>query len=275
LHDDPRDLLKANDPEGALRVLREQVRAWPADPRLRVFLFQLLCVMGDWNRAITQLKLCAELDPEATTMARAYREAIICEVFREKVFAGQKEPLIFGEPKDWIALLVEALKALAQDDAARAATLRERAFAAAPETPGEINGTPFAWIADADMRLGPVLEVIVNGRYFWMPFLAIAVLRTEAPSDLRDTVWTPGHVTLRNGGEMVALIPTRYPSTPVEGGGAARLARTTDWIDTGEGTFRGIGQRLLATDTGETALMDLRSLQMHAAPEATGRTADD
>jgi type VI secretion system protein ImpE len=37
-------------------------------------------------------------------MAQTYREGIICEVFREKVFSGEKDPLIFGEPVEWLAL---------------------------------------------------------------------------------------------------------------------------------------------------------------------------
>lgn len=271
---DPRDLLKASDVDGALHALQEQVRARPADAKLRIFLFQLLCVTGDWKRAVTQLKLCAELDPVAATMAQAYREAIICEVFREKVFAGAKDPLIFGQPQDWVALLVEALKALAAGDAARAAELRERAFAAAPAVPGEVNGTRFDWIADADTRLGPILEVIVNGRYFWMPFSAIAALRVEAPTDLRDAVWTAGNLTLHNGGEFVVLIPTRYPGTPAEGDGTARLARSTTWVDAGGGGFRGIGQRLLATDQGDTPLMDLRVLRMDAVPAPAEAAVD-
>jgi len=262
---DARDLLKANDVAGALHALQDQVRAKPADARLRVFLFQLLCVTGDWKRAITQLKLCAELDPAATTMAQAYREAIICEVFREKVFSGDKEPLIFGQPEDWIALLVEALKTDARGDPEKAAMLRERAFAEAPAASGEVNGTPFEWIADADMRLGPVLEVIINGRYFWMPFSAISTLRVEAPTDLRDSVWTAGNLTLQNGGEFVTLIPTRYPGTPAEGDGAAQLARATTWTDVGRDAFRGTGQRILATDQGDIPLMDLRALRMDAA----------
>ncbi len=57
-------------------------------------------------------------------MAQTYREAIICEVYREKVFAGEKEPLIFGEPQEWVALLIEALKLLAQGRPAEAAQLR-------------------------------------------------------------------------------------------------------------------------------------------------------
>jgi type VI secretion system protein ImpE len=255
--------LQTNDLDGALAALQAQVRANPGDARLRIFLFQLLCVNGDWKRAITQLKLCAELDKDAELMARTYREAIICEVYRDKVFAGEKAPLLFGEPQEWVALLVEAL---ARGQTAEAADLRARAFDAAPATPGEINGERFDWIADADMRLGPILEVIVNGKYFWMPFAAIAHLRCEPPADLRDAVWMPASLTVRSGGEFVALIPTRYAGTVPGGSPAERLSRATDWADAGAGTWIGRGQRLLATDAGDVALMDLRALRVDAVP---------
>lgn len=259
------ELLKANDLDGALAALQAQVRANPADAKLRIFLFQLLCVMGDWKRAITQLKLCAELDPDAMHMAQTYREAIICEVYREKVFAGEKAPLIFGEPQEWLALLIEAVKALANGRAEEAAALRARAFDAAPAATGEIGDQRFEWIADADLRLGPVLEIIINGKYYWMPFSAIATLRCDPPVDLRDAVWTAANLTLRNGGEFVALIPTRYAGTTATAHPAAKLARATEWTDAGAETFVGIGQRLLATDAGDVALMDLRVLRMDAA----------
>ena len=258
----PQEHLKAGDPDQALQSLQDLVRADPSDARLRIFLFQLLCVLGDWKRAITQLKLAAEMDEAATMMAKTYREAIICEVFREKVFAGEKEPLIFGEPEEWLALLIEAQKALAGGKPEEAATLRARAFDAAPATSGEIDGQRFDWIADADMRMGPVLEVIINGRYFWLPFGAIDTLSMEAPVDLRDAVWTAATLKLVNGGEVVALIPTRYPGTTSATDGAAKLARSTTWTDAGADTYVGIGQRLLTTDQGDVALMDIRNLKM-------------
>lgn len=266
---EPSDLLKAGDPGGALAALQDKVRASPADARLRIFLFQLLCVMGDWKRAVTQLKVAAEMDEAATTMARAYREAIICENFREKVFAGEKEPLLFGKPQEWMALLIEALKALAGGRAEKAAELRARAFEMAPAASGDLNGERFEWIADADMRLGPVLEVIVNGKYFWMPFTAIHALRVEPPADLRDAVWTAGNLTLQNGGEFVVMIPTRYPGTVASQDGSAMLARSTEWVDAGGETFVGVGQRLFATDAGDTAILDLRSLSVDPQPEET------
>jgi type VI secretion system protein ImpE len=256
------ELVKLGNLDGALAALQSEVRARPADARLRIFLFQLLCVIGDWKRAITQLKVAAELDAQAVPMAQTYREAIICEIYREKVFSGEKDPLVFGEPQEWLALLVNALKVEAQGQIAQAAAFRERAFETAPAATGLLNEAPFDWIADADSRLGPVLEIVVNGRYFWMPFTAIAEIRAEPPTDLRDTVWTAVNLTLRNGGEIVGLVPTRYAGTVATGDDAARLSRRTDWRDLGNGGFAGIGQRLLASNEGDTALMDLRRLSV-------------
>lgn len=261
------ELLTEGDLSGALEELQSAVRKKPAEARLRIFLFQLLAVMGDWKRAVAQLKVCAELDPSATVMAQTYREAIICEVYREKVFAGEKRPLVFGEPPEWLALLIEALQPLAVGRAEQAASLRARAFEMAPAVPGTLNGTPFEWVADADMRLGPALELIMNGRYFWAPFGTIRRLAIEAPNDLRDQVWIPAQVQWVNGGETVALIPTRYPGTAASGDNAVRLSRATRWEDAGLETFVGIGQRLIATDSGDTALMDVREIVLGEAPE--------
>lgn len=269
----PEEHLKAGDLDATLATLQDKVRKAPQDAKLRIFLFQLLCVLGDWKRAITQLKVSAELDPTAEMMARTYREAIICEVYRDKVFAGEKDPMIFGEPQEWLALLIEAQKVLAAGEPAKAADLRARAFDAAPATAGMADGQAFQWIADADMRLGPVLEVIVNGRYFWLPFNQITALSMEEPADLRDAVWTAATLTLSSGGEVPALIPTRYPGTTGSDNAAAKLARATDWVDVGAETYVGVGQRLLATDAADLPLLDLRALSLQAAEEAAS-TAD-
>jgi type VI secretion system protein ImpE len=260
----PEDHLRSGDLDAALATLQERVRAHPAEVKYRIFLFQLLCVLGDWKRAITQLKVCGEMAPSALPMAQTYREAIICEVYREKVFAGEKEPLIFGEPQEWIAPLIESVKLLAQGRPDDAATLRDKAFDGAPATAGMLNGAPFEWIADADMRLGPVIEAIVNGRYFWLPFGSISQLDFDAPADLRDSVWMPATLTLRNGGQVVALLPTRYAGTTPGGTAAEKLSRATSWTDAGGGAFVGRGQRLWTTDAAEVALMEVRSLTIGA-----------
>jgi len=262
------EYLRTGDLDAALEALQNDIRANAADAKLRIFLFQLLSVMGNWKRAINQLKVSAELDGIAIPMAQTYREAIICEVYREKVFSGEKEPLIFGEPQEWLALMIEAQKLLGSGKAAQAADLRARAFDLAPAVSGKINGEAFDWIADADMRLGPVLEIVVNGRYFWMPFNRIASLIIEPPEDLRDAVWTPATLKLPNGGEVVALIPSRYAGTAQSGDQSAMLSRSTEWVDRGAETFVGIGQRILATSGADFALMDVRTLTMDVPDQA-------
>ena len=96
---------------------------------------------------------------------------------------------------------------------AAAQELRDKAYEAAPAVSGKINDTPFEWIADADSRLGPMLEAVVNGKYYWVPLSAIHELLIEAPSDLRDLVWIPANFTWTNGGQVGWLIPTRYPGS--------------------------------------------------------------
>src|ERR1700687_2388446 len=44
--------LRDGDPFVALKHLQNEVRAKPADAKLRVFLFQLLSVLGQWDRAL-------------------------------------------------------------------------------------------------------------------------------------------------------------------------------------------------------------------------------
>jgi type VI secretion system protein ImpE len=228
--------------------------------------------MGQWERALNQLDTAANLDPAALAMKQMYGEAIKCEALRADVFAGRKVPMVFGQPDPWLALLIESLLRSAQGDAAGAQRLRDEAFEQAPETAGTLDDKPFAWIADADMRLGPVLETIVNGRYYWIPFARLTRVTIEAPSDLRDAVWMPAYLQFENGGESPALIPTRYPGTESAADGPLRLARKTVWQEAAPEVYCGLGQRLITTDAGEFPLMDVRSIVM-GAPDATAPAA--
>jgi type VI secretion system protein ImpE len=260
------ELLKGGDPAAALAALKDRVRAEPADPKHRIFLFQLLCVEGDWAKALAQLNVAAEMEPAALAMAQTYREAIRCEALRREVFAGARTPLVLGEPPAWLGLLLEALRLAARGEAGASQDLRGRAFDAAEPVAGTIDGTPFAWIADADPRIGPVVEAVVNGKYYWVPFGNIRRIDLDAPEDLRDVVWMPAHFEWVNGGDVVGLIPTRYPGSESSEDGAVRLARRTDWRNLGSGLFTGTGQRVLATDGDEYPLMNVRRILL--GPEA-------
>jgi len=261
----PQELLAAGDPAQALAALQAQVRERPGDAKLRVFLFQLLSVLGQWERAMGQLDVCGELDHGTLAMVQTYREAIKCEAVRGAVFAGKTTPVVFGQPAAWVAMLIEALGQEAQGNLAQAQHLRANAFEQAPTTAGSLNGEAFDWIADADSRLGPVLEVVLNGRYTWVPFDSLAAITVEAPEDLRDMVWAPVHLTFSNGGDSVALVPTCYPGTREQPDGKLKLARATEWLPAGTDQYVGLGQRILSTSSAEMGLLEAREIKLTPA----------
>jgi type VI secretion system protein ImpE len=249
----------------ALDELQQRVRRNAASGPERAFLFQLLALQGQWERAANQLKVLGDLDASALITVQMYQPAIQCELLRAKVFSGETTPLLLGEPEQWMALLLESLKHLAGGRYEAAGKLREQALEAAPARAGSINGEPFEWIADSDPRLGPCLELIVDGKYYWTPITNLQSLRLEPPTDLRDLIWAQATVTWANGGQVPALLPVRYPgsesSTATD---SHRLSRKTDWIQQPDETVLGVGQRMLATDTGEYALLEVRELLITA-----------
>ncbi len=246
-----------------LTQLQNQIKKDPANAKLRTFLFQLLLVLGEWDRALTQLNVAGELDASTLPMVQTYREAIRCQLLRKNVFSGHKTPQIFGDPQQWIALLVQALNLTTKQQYKEAKSLRDEAFEIAPISSGTIDGEAFEWIADADSRLGPVLESIINGQYYWIPFTQIQSISIEAPTDLRDMVWIPAQFTWINGGETFGLIPTNYPQSELSEDSLIKLARKTEWLEPSEETFIGLGQRLISTNINDYALLNIREIKFN------------
>ena len=258
------DCFRQGNMHGALEELQTHIRSQPENSSYRVFLFQLLAVLGQWERALSQLDVLGELEPTAWPMVHLYREAIRCENLRAAVFAGRVKPVIFGDPPQWMAFLLESLRLVAEAQYVQAIALRDQAFESAPESPGAIDEQPFSWMADADSRLGPVLELILNGRYFWVPFQQVRAIQITAATDLRDLVWLPAHFTWVNGGEAFGLIPSRYPGSEHAQDSSVQLARKTEWIELAAGVVQGSGQRMLATDQGEYPLLDVHRVTFNS-----------
>lgn len=255
------EFLKQGRLSDALKAAEDAVRNEPAAGKPRVLLAQVLAVMGVWDRCVAQLEVAGKLEPGNLLMVQVCRHLVAGEGFRRDVFAGRRQPLLLGEPPAWAAMMVQALGQTAAGHHSAAASLRQQALELAPARGGTLNGQRFGWIADADSRLGPILEVMVDAKYYWVPMSRLASLKVDQPADLRDVVWAPATFTWTTGGTQEGFIPARYAGTETAGSDAHKLARQTRW-DSLEGTeeFAGIGQRMLATDEGETPILEVRSL---------------
>jgi len=267
-------LLRESDPAGALAVLRDEVRRTPADGRLRVFLAQLLCVVGEWERAVDAFTAAAAIDEAAAPLADDCRLVIRGEQQRAAVFSGRARPALHKGSPAWLHDLAEAMQmstvTSTQTSATRdrQAALRRRAFDAAPTSSGRINGREFRWIADADSRLGPVVEAIVDGTYIWVPIAAVRHLAIEPPADLRDTLWAPARLVIAGEEERNVFIPARYPGSETTAVGTIALGRRTEWHEDGDGAFRGLGQRVLVTESDEVPFLEVRTIAVDQAVTA-------
>lgn len=258
------ECIKAGDLKAALSELQNAVRNDPAKPEYRTFLFQLLCVMGNWDRALTQLNVVADMDPAALLMAQTYRELLLCEAFRAEVFLGKRAPLLFGEPNAWLGNLLQALTPVASGQGSEAHEIVMNAMDKANARSGLIDDQPFEWLSDADMRLGPVFELILNGKYYWVPMDNIAEMVFSKPEDLRDLVWLPVQIRWVNEGSAIGFMPARYPGSATLDDPQNALARKTEWIDIGGEFHTGAGQRMFTTDNGDFSLLQSRKIVFHA-----------
>lgn len=236
------------------------VRAGPSDASARMRLFRLFVATGQWERAATQLDTASSLDTELGFTTMVYKQALACERFRDEVFAGRRTPVIAGEPPRWLALMVEALRADASA-AGSGSPLRDQALDDAQAAPGRMNGEAFEWIADADSRLGPVVECFIDGKYYWVPFDRIERLELPQPDDVLDLAWLAGEITFTSGGSKHLLLPVRYPGSERSDDDDVVMARKTQWIGDDEHGWRGLGQRVWTTDTAELGLLDVRSVE--------------
>ncbi len=261
------ELIKQGLLMDALQTVQQQVRSNPADPKLRILLCQLQLILGQWDKARTQLDVLKDLDPMSQFMVQTYQQVLVCEDIRRDVFAGNRKPIVFGEPEPWIALLLEALRVEIEGNVEAASELRAEALDKTTVISGTIDNDPFAWIADADSRLGPMLEAVVNGQYYWVPFHRLSLIQLTEPEDLRDFAWLPAQFVWANGGEAFGFIPSRYSGSEDSSDSFIQLARRTEWLQISPESYKGLGQRMMTTDKNDYPLLDIREIKFHSNAE--------
>jgi len=261
----------------ALARAESEVRAKPQASETRWLLFELLCVLGHWERALKQLQHWAALKRDHDSSAHVMRSLIRAEHQRTEVLNGRASPATLGasgrETPAWVAGLGDALKLAANGDAAAvdaADRTREAALAQAPDVPGASNlQASFDWITDSDSRIGPVCELIVAGVYRWLPFTDLKAIRKPAPGRLLDLVWAQVELQLCDGTPLSAYMPMRYPARAGDRD-ALLLARETVWSDVGRTGVVARGQKMWTTDSGDMALLDLRDATFQQATAPAG-----
>lgn len=212
-----------------LSVTEAEVRAHPDDSERRWLLVELLCVLGQWERALKQASICATQQRELEAPARLLRGLIQTEHQRHQVFCAAQQPSPAVGMYPWMLQLAQALACNVRGDLPQADALRLQALQAAESqapmqgemtlecapqstqdgkdvsaeaaatatTEPQLKSDRIAWFSDTDSRLGPVCEVALAGAYRWLAFSDIEQIELQAPSSLIHLVWLPVRLTLQ------------------------------------------------------------------------------
>ncbi len=258
---DAKSLLEAGQLSAAVEQLSGDVRAHPLDSQLRTFLFELLCLSGEYQRAERQLDVIGQQDAKAEIGTQVYRNILTAEKSRSRLMTDGLKPDFLIQPPGFAILHLEALNRLREAHPAEARAALEKAAESEAQVSGRIDGQAFADFSDENAILGPLLEVIIHDRYVWLPFSQVKHLSINAPKKLRDLIWIPATLETVDGPAGAIFIPVLYYGSHRHSNDLVRLGRMTDWEDLGAGLLGGMGQRLFFVDEGEKPLLELREVE--------------
>jgi type VI secretion system protein ImpE len=256
------DLFKAGKLKEAIDAQLAEVKAKPADHGRRLFLFELAAFAGDLERARKQIDAVEYPEPELAATLANYRKLIDAETLRRRLFADGVAPGFLADAPDHAKLRLEAVNRLREGNQAEAAALLTRANAEAPGVKGTLNGKAFDGLRDADDLLGPVLEVLAQGRYFWIPVEQVEALALNPPKFARDLLWMPARLMMREGEQGEVFLPTLYPNSHAHPDEAVKLGRSTDWKQAEGGPVLGAGLKTFLIGDDPSTVLDWRQLEL-------------
>ena len=247
----------------AIDAQLQEVKAHPADNGKRLFLFELLVFAGELDRARRQIEAVAYEDPQLELATGQYRKLLDAEQKRHKLRESGPSPRFLTPPPEHARLRLEALENLRLRRPTEAKALLEQADDKAPELKGTLNDKPFNVLRDCDDLFGSVLEMVVQGEYYWVPLEEITNLSVREPKNPRDLIWAPARVELKQGSGGDVFLPALYPGSHASADDTLRLGRATDWTSDDNGPVRGIGARQLLVEDDAVNLVECRELRIN------------
>lgn len=251
------DLIRDGKLSEARESLVSIVKAVPGDKKARTLLFQVLAFYGEWDKVTRHLDLLISQLPETAAGTLVYMNLVSAEKSRLEVAVGRQTPDFMTEPPSFLTALLEARKLLADGDTATASSLLDKVEEQLQEVSGLSPSGPFSGFSECDATLTGVMEVFVHDRYIWFPLASIRELSVQQPKTLLETLWAPGRIVTWSGLTTECFLPVLYPNSSEIENDQIRMGRMTDWIDLGNGNYRGVGQHLFMVGDQEKSLLEL------------------
>jgi type VI secretion system protein ImpE len=275
VHMDSGDLIRAGRLAEARKRVTEEVRALPADLGKRTLLFQVLAFCGEWAKAGQHLDAIVAQDPKRETAVQIYKNLVDAERERQEVSKLAKRPAFLPGTPLYAEIHFAALQKLFDQKAEEAQSLFDQIEAGRSEVRGTLDGKAFVGFEDIDSFLSSFLEVMVHGRYVWIPFESIQRIVLSPPKTLSDLLWIQGEVTTWEGLVLNCHLPVLYPGSFSHEDERIKLGKMTDWIPLGGALSRGVGQHVYQIGDQEKALLEIREVLFDPPEKVEGHEKND
>ena len=251
------ELIKAGRLMEARAQVVADIKAAPADTKVRTLLFQILAFYGEWDKAVHHLDLLVLPQAKGETGVQLYRYLIAAERHRSAVFRGECLPDFMTPEPPFLSDCFALREALSAGNVDAASELLAAIDTMMPEISGTIQDEPFTGFYDTDASLFPFLELFIHDRYLWIPFASLRELSIPQPTTLMDLLWTPARIVTTDGLTSNCFLPVLYPESASHENDLVRMGKMTEWAELGNGFYRGYGEHVYQVGDAEKSLLEL------------------
>lgn len=253
--------LDAGNLSGAVESALNLVKTNPTNEAGRIFLFELSCFSGDWERAERQLEVIGHQDVNAMIGSKIYQGNFKAERDRLKFFSDGQPPEFMTPKPAYLDDLMAANNRLREGNDLEARALLDQVEENRPAFKVSINGEGFSDFRDYNDPTMCVFEVLLRDSYMWIPFEQIQKIELFKPKSLRDLYWIQANVELINGTSGEMFLPALYANSWKSPNDQVRLGRMTDWRSMGSDVYLGEGMKLFWMDGKDRSILDLQTIE--------------
>lgn len=259
----------------AVAAASEEVKRHPTDLDRRGLLGELLCFVGELERADLQLDAMGHQDPQLAVGVSLFRQLIRAAQARAQFYAEGRLPEFLDRPCPRLQCHLQASIRLREGDVGEAARLLEEAEQQRMPLAGHCDGEAFEDLRDLDDLTASLFEVLTStGKYYWIPMERVERIEFRPPERPRDLLWRRALMTVRDGPDGEVFLPTLYAGSHAESDDRLRLGRATDWRGGRDGPTRGVGQRMFLVGEEARGILELQEITVTAPAPGTSHAED-
>lgn len=253
--------LDAGNLKGAIEAALSTVKNNPTDEKARIFLFELSCFSGDWDRATRQLDVIGHQSATALIGSQIYRQNFHAERDRIEVFAKGKRPEFVMPAPDYVEELCAVNNLVREGKTADARELLNKIEENRPAFACRVNGEEKEDFRDYNDLTMCVFEAIIKEAYVWLPMEQIVKIEFFEKKTLRDVFWRQAKVEVKNGLIAEIFLPSLYVNSWKSGDDQVRLGRANNWLDAGDEIYVGEGLRMFFTNGETVPIFDINEIE--------------